>query len=1089
MENNQQTERIMRYADMIRRRVGTAVRPYRADGYANMMTRYGTSKDTSEHYRFVPERNVPDEMLTMFYEGNGLFAKIIDTPAEEALKRGFKLNGISDQNIEDFYSEALDELDWEETAMTAIKWARLYGGSIAVLLVNDGRGLEEPLDWKNIQSIDDIRVYDRSVIQPDTASMFSYDPVDPFRTRGSRLGMPEFYQVYSRFGNFVVHDSRCLVFQNGILPEGTTDSNYQLWGVPEYIRISRAIRDAEIAHGSAPKLLDRSIQPVYKMKDLQQMLATEEGEDQVLRRMQVIDMARGMLNSLVIDKDGEEYDFKTFQFAGVSNVISASCNMLSAITNIPQTVLFGQAVGGLSTTDDTSMENYYNYVQRIQRRMLKSNLRYLLSIIFQAGLSTGEVDEVPKIKIEFNPLWSLSDVEQADLDQKKANTQNIKARTAQIYVDMQALDSSEVRKSLASSNEFDVEEVLDEDTEDDLFPPDLTSGTPDDEEEEGNSPDAAPAATKLPEDMSDAELAQSLNKDKVDSRLDGGPGSGNFGHKGRPGKVGGSGGGSVSGGEDNFKTGGCQKMTKEYFSEHAVGDTERFTQFVRRDVLGVFGKFKEDPDACDFANDFIEKNKDCQWNGGTLYRGTGMTDEEFDEIKVGAIIKPGKAEGQYEEAPSSWSSTEEVAARFSRSPRDDANHGVVFVEDTPGRKTAMSIAGVTDNDNLDQVIYSGKPSFKVKSIEENHPFTYPNGTTKKKTYVYVEEVRDNSDGGPGSGNFGHEGREGKVGGKSDSVVMKNEDISGSLDESSGEDEITFVTTGKGLQPDSSDAPDTSRSVGVLVVKDGHILCGIRGRTEHPGMVCGPGGHVKEGENFEQAAMRETEEEFGIKPKDLLQIGYGPVESETGAAPALFLCTDYEGTVGTDDNEMLFARFMEPSQVLGLIKTGVAFQPFADSVKLLLDVVGIECGKRGKNPHNRNDTLDNDPQKVIIKLPHLPTEDGGPGSGNHGHEGRKGRVGGSGSSLSSKDKAKISKRLVGQKTHDGIEIKSISAHAFDRIGGRKISVGRIDRMRTEGVISKGHTENTRCYDIPGSRMVLDVSSGNVVTIMWRTGGKR
>ncbi len=125
MENNQQTERIMRYADMIRRHVGTAVRPYRADGYANMMTRYGTSKDTSEHYRFVPERNVSDELLTMFYEGNGLFAKIIDTPAEEALKRGFQLNGISDQNIEDFYSEALDELDWEETAMTAIKWGCL----------------------------------------------------------------------------------------------------------------------------------------------------------------------------------------------------------------------------------------------------------------------------------------------------------------------------------------------------------------------------------------------------------------------------------------------------------------------------------------------------------------------------------------------------------------------------------------------------------------------------------------------------------------------------------------------------------------------------------------------------------------------------------------------------------------------------------------------------------------------------------------------------------------------------------------------------------------------------------------------------
>ncbi len=126
------------------------------------------------------------------------------------------------------------------------------------------------------------------------------------------------------------------------------------------------------------------------------------------------------------------------------------------------------------------------------------------------------------------------------MEQKKAATQHVKAQTAQIYVDMQALGPPEVRKSLASSDEFDVEEVLDEDTEDDLFPPDLTSGAPDDEEEEGNSPDAAPAATKLPVDMSEEEMVKSFDKANADSRLDGGTGSGNFGHEGRKGEVDGS---------------------------------------------------------------------------------------------------------------------------------------------------------------------------------------------------------------------------------------------------------------------------------------------------------------------------------------------------------------------------------------------------------------------------------------------------------------------------------------------------------------------------------------------------------------------
>ena len=143
-----QAERIVkRYAHLIEMQTGKAVRPYRADGYVNMMNKYGTSKDTTEGYRFRAEPVVPDELLTMYYEGNGLFAKIIDTPAEEAIKHGFTLESTKDQKIEDFYTEALDELDWEETAMTAIRWARLFGGSIAVMMINDGRGIDEPLDW------------------------------------------------------------------------------------------------------------------------------------------------------------------------------------------------------------------------------------------------------------------------------------------------------------------------------------------------------------------------------------------------------------------------------------------------------------------------------------------------------------------------------------------------------------------------------------------------------------------------------------------------------------------------------------------------------------------------------------------------------------------------------------------------------------------------------------------------------------------------------------------------------------------------------------------------------------------------------
>ena len=497
MEKILKIEQLKRYSQLVEKQTGRVVRPYRADGYVNMLTKYGTSRDSSEAYKFEQEPSVPDDVLMMYYEGNGLFAKIIDTPAEEALKNGFVLEGLKDQKLEDFYLSALDDLDWEETAMTAVKWARLFGGSLAVMLINDGRGLEEPLDWRHIRSIDDIRIYDRSLIQPDYQSMFNYNTDDPFGTRGSRLGMPEYYNIYSRYGNFRVHDSRCLIFQNGLLPENTSNSVYQLWGMPEYVRLQRAIRDSEVAHGTAVKLLDRSVQAIYKMKDLSSELATEEGENRVLRRLQTIDMARGLLNSITIDGDGEEYEFRTFNFNGASELIDTTCNYLSALTCIPQTLLFGRSPAGMNSTGAADLENWYNYLERIQKRMIRKNLRYLISIIFQAGVNTGKIDEVPQIDVKFNPLWSLSEQEEAALEQTKAATEQTKAATAQLYVNMQVLDPTEVRQKLAESDEFDIETMLDDVDEEDLFPEGVGPHAPDPNKAqggEGGMPGMAPVA-------------------------------------------------------------------------------------------------------------------------------------------------------------------------------------------------------------------------------------------------------------------------------------------------------------------------------------------------------------------------------------------------------------------------------------------------------------------------------------------------------------------------------------------------------------------------------------------------------------------
>ena len=468
-EDEAERRRLNERGREILRRKNGAVRPHREDGYVNLLNKYGTKQDNSEAYKFEREPVIPDMQLTGLYEGNGLFSKIIDTPAEEALKHGFDLNLKSDE-LNAFVEDALDDLEWEQKAATAIKWARLYGGALIVMLIDDGRGLEEPVDWEHIRSIDELRVYERSIVQPDYASLYQQDYGGKgVGNRVSKFGQPEYYYVSSIYGSFKVHESRCLVFRNGVLPEQTSNATYLFWGMPEYVRIRRALRETVTAHTDSVKLLERSVQAIYSMKGLASLLTTDDGENQVLKRLQLVDTSRGLLNSIAIDSEGEQYDFKTFQFSGVKDVIDATCNMLSALTNIPQTILFGRSPAGMNATGDSDFESYYNFVEKIQRLMLKRNLRTLLDVVFRAGIASGDVAEESDYKLEFKPLWSLSDTEQAAVDQTKAQTALVKAQTAQAYVDMQALDPTEVRRRLASDEEFDVEDIISEDDEDDLL--------------------------------------------------------------------------------------------------------------------------------------------------------------------------------------------------------------------------------------------------------------------------------------------------------------------------------------------------------------------------------------------------------------------------------------------------------------------------------------------------------------------------------------------------------------------------------------------------------------------------------------------
>ena len=434
---------------------------FRSDGYMNMLTRYGTMQDSSTAWQFRGDGMIPDMQLTEQYENNGLFSKIIDLPAEEAIKHGFDL-GLTDKGENAYFTDMLDLLDWDEKATTAIKWARLYGGALGVLLINDGRGIEEPLNWQRARSIEEIRIYERACVWPDYSILHDFNnmPKIKQKSRAPTHNMPELYYVNSIYGQFWVHKSRCLIFRNGILPEHTMSPNYRFWGVPEYLRIQRELRESSTSHSTSIKMLERAVQPIYKMKDLAKLVSRDYGEEDILKRLQIIDMARSILNSIAIDADNEEYTFEEFSLSGVREIVEAADSALSAVTHIPQTLLFGRSPAGMNSTGKSELEIWYNSIERIQRLNLRRNTRTVLDAIICTGLASGELKEKPDYTLTFNPLWSESESEQAKTTLTKAQARQTNAQAARTYVEMDVLAPFEVRKGLAQEGDFCVEELL-----------------------------------------------------------------------------------------------------------------------------------------------------------------------------------------------------------------------------------------------------------------------------------------------------------------------------------------------------------------------------------------------------------------------------------------------------------------------------------------------------------------------------------------------------------------------------------------------------------------------------------------------------
>lgn len=352
--------------------------------------------------------------------------------------------------------QKLQQLEAQAKFFEAFVWARVFGGSIMVLGIDDGgRGddsMAQPLDEKDIRKFEFLAVFDRWDVDVYT---WYRDP------KHEKFGLPETYRIRqtasaggtdSPMANQIVHETRTIRFDGTMVNRRRRIRNAG-WADSIYIKISDVIRDFASAWGGAAHLMQDFAQMVFKMKGLQAAVSSDRS-GLVLKRMTLMDMSRSMTRAIPIDADGEEIERQQTPISGMPEMLDRFALRLAAAAHIPVTRLFGQSPAGLNATGDADIRNFYDYIGGLQIRDMLPKLNRVLHLLFiSKDGPTGGV-EPKNWSVAFNPLWQLDEAQLATMRKTQADTDAS-------YITNQVLTPEEVAMSRFGGDAYSVETTLD----------------------------------------------------------------------------------------------------------------------------------------------------------------------------------------------------------------------------------------------------------------------------------------------------------------------------------------------------------------------------------------------------------------------------------------------------------------------------------------------------------------------------------------------------------------------------------------------------------------------------------------------------
>lgn len=407
----------------------------RADSYSNLLTGMGTAADKSSASTFLRARDLNFSELDAMYEQDALSARIIDRLPDDATREGMFLTG-TDEKV-DFASiqSELEDLNALNQTTDAWRWSRLYGGSILIMVVNDGLKMEEPLDLAHATRLSALQIVESPFIVPS-----GFNP-----GLGARaFRNPSHYDVVVSFGSSAVrkiHRSRVIRFDGLRIPP-TRMVQKNGWGPSVLDRVLREVTQLGSVMGYSRNIMHDLSIIVLKLDGFRKMLVgTEEDKQEARAVIESIRWNSDNLHTIALDSKDEMVELSR-TVSGLEKLLDKFVDALVRATDMPRTILLGEQPGGLNANADSETRAWYDFVAAQQRQVLTPAMDRLLTVIFAIRKNNGEV--VPdEWVVNYNPLWQPTEKEQAE-------TLKIKAEASSILIQENIVSSDEVRAELVS---------------------------------------------------------------------------------------------------------------------------------------------------------------------------------------------------------------------------------------------------------------------------------------------------------------------------------------------------------------------------------------------------------------------------------------------------------------------------------------------------------------------------------------------------------------------------------------------------------------------------------------------------------------